>query len=324
MQGDRQESTDATGRDRSRIVRAAAPAFEPAFNPPFEILEPASHTSAMVLSSPHSGSIYPESFLRASRLDPLTLRRSEDAYVDGLFAGALEAGAPMLRAHFPRAYLDVNREPYELDPRMFEGRLPSGSNTRSVRVAGGLGTIARIVGEAQEIYRERLPVSEALLRIEHLYRPYHRALRRLIERSWQQFGLAVLVECHSMPSSAHLGQSGRPDENHRADFIIGDRYGTSCNPQISAWLETWLENRGYSVRRNKPYAGGYITETYGAPAMGVHALQIEVNRSLYMNEMTLEKHSGFNDVSAVLSELIRGLDDHIAMQHTTRPAAAAE
>lgn len=303
------------------------------FDPPFDILEPAGHTSALVFSSPHSGAHYPESFLRASRLDALALRRSEDAYVDELFAGAMATGAPLIRARFPRAYLDVNREPYELDPRMFEGRLPSGSNTRSVRVAGGLGTIARVVGEAQEIYRERMPVAAGLQRIEDLYRPYHRALRALLERSWRQFGVALLVECHSMPSSAHLAQAYREssradeqyrDELYRADFVLGDRYGASCHPQITAWLQAELEALGYSVRLNKPYAGGYITETYGAPAMGVHAIQIEVNRALYMNEMTLEKHPGFISLTNHISALLNRFNNFIALQYVVPPAAAAE
>ena len=302
----------------------AAPSL---FAPAFDILQSGADgegpASALVFSSPHSGSVYPESFLAASRLDPLTIRRSEDAFVDELFAGAIHTGAPLLRAHFPRAYLDVNREPYELDPRMFDGRLPAGSNTRSVRVAGGLGTIARIVGEAQEIYHSSLPVAEAINRIETLYRPYHRALRDLLDLAWRRHGAAVLVECHSMPSSAWLSAANRQDEAHRADFILGDRYGTSCHPGISAWLETALEAMGYSVRRNKPYAGGYITETYGAPAMGVHAIQIEINRNLYMDEARLEKHGGFAVIARDLEKLAIRLNDFVAAQYIRPQGAAA-
>lgn len=294
------------------------------FFPAFEILEPAGTDAPVVFSSPHSGSYYPEEFLAASRLDPLTLRRSEDAYVDELFLGATAAGAPLLRAHFPRAYLDVNREPYELDPRMFDGRLPLGSNTRSIRVAGGLGTIARIVGDAQEIYRERLPVTHAISRIDELYRPYHNTLRHLVDQTWRRFGMAVLVDCHSMPSGGVGGQASRPDESHRADFVIGDRYGTSCNPIFSAWLEEALAARGFVVRRNKPYAGGFITESYGAPAMGVHAIQVEVNRSLYMNESTLERHTGFAQLQSLLGEVAAAFVEFAALQNKMPGSAAAE
>ncbi|HEY8579372.1 MAG TPA: N-formylglutamate amidohydrolase, partial [Beijerinckiaceae bacterium] len=216
----------SVGPDASRPV-------EPELNPPLEIVEPNGPLSAIVVSSPHSGSIYPASFLAASRLDPAALRRSEDAHVDELFAGAAEIGAPLLKALFPRAYVDVNREPYELDPRMFEGRLPAYANTRSIRVAGGLGTIARVVAEAQEIYAGRLTVAEALARIETLYKPYHHALRDLVARARALHGLAVLVDCHSMPSaSATSGFIGRIGDTLRADIVLGDRYGTSCEASL--------------------------------------------------------------------------------------------
>ncbi len=188
-------------------------------------------------------------------------------------------GYPLMRAHFPRCFVDVNREPYELDPRMFEGRLPSFANTRSMRVAGGLGTVARVVGDAQEIYEQRIPVDEAMRRIESLYKPYHRALRRLFTRIQRSFGAAVLVDCHSMPSSA-----GQKDERARPDFVIGDRYGTSCVPLVAECVDRVLRGMGYTVSRNKPYAGGFITEHYGNPAVGLHAVQLEINRALYMDE----------------------------------------
>src|SRR5213083_3519575 len=192
-------------------------------DPPFEILEPAQWRGAVLFNSPHSGSVYPRAFLTASRLDVATLRRSEDSFVDELAIGVVRRGYPLMRAYFPRCYVDVNREPYELDPRMFTGRLPSFANTRSMRVAGGLGTIPRVVGDGQEIYRERLSVDDALGRIEALYKPYHRALRRLINKAHQAFGTVILVDCHSMPS---VGVSR--DEPRRPDIVIGDRYGTSC------------------------------------------------------------------------------------------------
>src|ERR1041385_8378067 len=170
--------------------------------PPYEILEPADWRGALIFNSPHSGNVYPPAFLASARLDPAQLRRSEDSFVDELFLGVVQQGFPLMRAHFPRCYIDVNREPYELDPRMFDGRQPSFANTRSMRVAGGLGTVARVVGDAQEIYDQRIAVAEAMRRIDGLYKPYHRALRRFVTRVHRDFGSAILVDCHSMPSIA--------------------------------------------------------------------------------------------------------------------------
>jgi N-formylglutamate amidohydrolase len=269
--------------------------FEAELDPPFEILEPVEWRSPVVFNSPHSGRVYPPAFLAAARLDLATLRRSEDSFVDELFAGVVRRGHPLMRAHFPRCYVDVNREPYELDPRMFDGRLPSFANTRSMRVAGGLGTVARVVGEAQEIYHERLPVNEALRRIEGLYKPYHRALRRLMSRIHRDFGAAVLVDCHSMPSAV-----GAKDDRPRADIVIGDRYGTSCVGVVADTMEETLRGLGYSVNRNKPYAGGFITEHYGNPASGLHSVQLEVNRALYMDERRFERGGSFARLAADL------------------------
>src|ERR1700680_389235 len=224
------------------------------FDPPFEAVEPAQCRGPVLFNSPHSGRIYPRAFLLTSRLDLATLRRSEDSFVDDLIAGIAARGHPIMKAHFPRCYVDVNREPYELDPRMFDGRLPSFANTRSMRVAGGLGTVARVVGESQEIYGQRIPVEDAIRRIEGLYKPYHRAQRRLFTRQHREFGAAALIEWHSMPSTA-----GAKDERPRADIVLGDRYGTSCVPAIAETVETLLRGRGYVVSRNKPYAGGLIT-----------------------------------------------------------------
>lgn len=271
-------------------------------DPPFEVAEPAALSGPVVCNSPHSGRSYPSRFLAQSRLDLATLRRSEDTFVDELFADAVKFGVPMMRAHFPRAFLDVNREPYELDPRMFEGRLPTFANTRSLRVAGGLGTIARVVGDAREIYDRRLPVEEALGRIELYYKPYHRALRRIIVNAQRKYGAAVLIDCHSMPSNAN----GR-DERPRADIVLGDRYGTSCAASVTDVIEESLCQSGYSVLRNKPYAGGFITEHYGDPAAGLHAVQIEVNRALYMDEREYRKTPRFEAVRTDLGRMIARL-----------------
>ncbi|MEA2903889.1 MAG: hypothetical protein QOI12_1276 [Alphaproteobacteria bacterium] len=267
-------------------------------DPPFEILEPTEWRSPVIFNSPHSGSVYPREFLSASRLDIATLRRSEDSFVDELILGVVGRGHPLMRAHFPRCYVDVNREPYELDPRMFDGRLPSFANTRSMRVAGGLGTVARVVGDSQEIYGQRIPVEDAIRRIEGLYKPYHRALRRLFTRVHRDFGTAVLIDCHSMPSTA-----GAKDERPRADIVLGDRYGTSCVAVVAETIDETLRGLGYAVSRNKPYAGGFITEHYGNPAVGLHAIQLEINRALYMDERRFERSAAFPSLAADLEKL---------------------
>jgi N-formylglutamate amidohydrolase len=269
---------------------------------PFEVTAPAAQSLPFVFNSPHSGSAYPAGFLQATRLDARRIRLSEDAHVDRLFDHVVAEGAPMLRAHFPRAYLDVNREPYELDPKMFSGRLPSYANIRSIRVAGGLGTIARVVAESEEIYGGPIPVEEALGRIEAIYKPYHATLRRLLAQTHVTFGAAVLVDCHSMPSNVR-GQ----DLRSRADFVLGDRYGTSASRALVEYAADMLIDLGYSVAVNKPYAGGFITEHYGRPAKGLHALQIEVNRGLYMDEHTFEPTAGFEALRHDLRRFARTL-----------------
>ncbi len=286
--------------------------------PAFEVIAPQHHSLPIVLSSPHSGSCYPQDFLAASRLDRRSIRRSEDTHVDALMLEAAALGAPLLAANFPRAWLDVNREPYELDPKMFAGALPTYANVRSVRVAGGLGTIARIVAEREEIYDRPLPVDAALARIDMVYKPFHRVLRQLVVETRAAFGLAVLIDCHSMPSSVRGGGYGRP----RPDIVLGDRYGTSCAAELTDLSAQILTRRGYAVGRNKPYAGGFITEHYGQPARGLHAMQIEVNRSLYMDERTLEKHGGFDPLSADLAYLVAELGRAFEAGFLSRPEAA--
>ncbi len=276
--------------------------FDGELSPPFEIVEPAEWRAPIIFNSPHSGSVYPDEFLNASRIDLGALRRSEDSFMDELIGGLSDRGFPVVRVNFPRSYVDVNREPYELDPRMFSGRLPSFANTRSMRVAGGLGTIPRVVGDGQEIYRERLSVDDALARIEALYKPYHRALRRLINKAHQAFGTVVVVDCHSMPS---LGVSR--DEPRRPDVVIGDRYGTSCASLLPDMVEETMRGLGYSVGRNKPYAGGFITDHYGNPASGLHAIQLEFNRAIYMDERRRERSAGFSRVAADFTVLADAL-----------------
>src|SRR5271154_3611860 len=218
--------------------------------PPLDLQRPAAQTVPMVVASPHSGAEYPPEFVAASRLDPLTLRRSEDAFVDELFAAAPRLGAPLLAARFPRAYLDVNREAYELDPAMFTDSLPDYVNARSPRVRMGLGTIARVVASGEEIYGGKLCFAEAQMRIEQLYRPYHAALNHLIEETEADFGYCLVVDCHSMPSGAH-GAAGR----EAADIVLGDCHGAACAPQIVELARRHLSLRGFAVVLNAPPAG---------------------------------------------------------------------
>ncbi|MBI1181886.1 MAG: N-formylglutamate amidohydrolase [Alphaproteobacteria bacterium] len=282
---------------------------EPQAEPPaFLLAEPARQAAPLVFSSPHSGRHYPADFVAASRLDALTLRASEDAYVDELFAEAPKHGAPLLQAVYARAWLDVNREPWELDPEMFDGPLPAFVNARSGRVAAGLGTIARVVASGTAIYGERLPFTEAERRITTVYQPYHEALERLIERTRAKFGCAVLIDCHSMPScGGSWGDMPLRTGGTVPDFILGDRYGRSCSAELTAAAQQALSAQGYSVVRNDPYSGGFNTRHYGVPREGRHALQIEINRALYMDEKTLGRGEGFEALREALGGLIRSL-----------------
>jgi len=264
-----------------------------------DVRQPAARALPLVLASPHSGAEYPSDLLAASRLDPLTLRRSEDSFVDVLFGAGPELGAPLLAARFPRAYLDVNREPWELDPAMFSDVLPTFVNARSPRVRMGLGTIARVVASGEEIYARKLCFAEAKQRVDALYYPYHQALRGLVEDTEEVFGGCLLIDCHSMPSAACL--SGGTEA---ADFVLGDCHGTSCTPEIIEAAREFLTERHFTVALNAPYSGGFTTGHYGCPERHRHALQIEINRALYMEERSYRRKPGFSRLAVELSELI--------------------
>jgi N-formylglutamate amidohydrolase len=277
---------------------------------PVSVRRPAYQSSPVVLASPHSGRYYAPSFLADSRLDAVTLRRSEDSFIDEIFGAGPSLGLPLVAAQFPRAFCDVNREPYELDQQMFEDRLPAFVNTRSVRVACGLGTIARVVTDGAEIYKRRLSFAEAEQRLRHCYRPYHRALKKMVDDTVHQFGTAVLIDCHSMPSVG--GPMDQDAGLGRKDIVLGDRYGTSCDGRIVAMIDDTLKGLGFDVVRNNPYAGGHTTQLYGMPARGIHAVQIEINRSLYMDERKIERRAGFEEIarkmSVMLETLARGVN----------------
>jgi N-formylglutamate amidohydrolase len=267
---------------------------------PYLVLMPVEQTVPLVVASPHSGREYAEAFLASARLTPLDLRRSEDSFVEELFSGATEYGAPLLCAQFPRAFCDPNREAWELDPAMFADPLPDWVNTTSPRVGAGLGTIARIVTSGESIYRGKLRFAEAEERVRACWQPYHDALAGLIAATQDRFGCCLLIDCHSMPAGS--GRMGGPD------FVLGDAHGTACTPRVTRLVEDLLTSTRYSVRRNDPYAGGYVTRHYGRPREGVHALQIEVARRLYMDEASLKKADGF----ALLQERLGALIGRVA------------
>jgi N-formylglutamate amidohydrolase len=285
--------------------------------PPCDILAPVRQTAPVVFASPDSGDHYPADLIAASRLSRQTLRKSEDSFVDRLFEAAPRFGAPLLRARWARVYLDVNREPYELDQGMFADPLPPHANTASLRVAGGLGTIARVVADGAEVYGGKLRFADAEARVERLWRPYHAALGQLVAQTQRAFGFAILIDCHSMPSVG--GPMDRDGGRSRPDVVLGDRFGAACAAQLSDFVHGRLERLGYAVARNNPYAGGFTTHHYGRPAHASHALQIEINRALYMDERTIEPLPSFAEHArnfAALSAELASLD--------LRPSLAAE
>lgn len=271
----------------------------------------------LVVASPHSGCLYPSDFLVQAAVPLATLRRAEDAFVDELFSGAPDLGIPLLAACFPRSYVDANREPYELDPGMFEGPLPRGLNHRTTRVAAGLGMIPRVAASGEAIYRGRVSSKEIERRLEACWRPYHLALSGLIEQTYAQFGGVLLIDAHSMPSSA----SGLGLREHGVDIVLGDNHGEACAPDLIDGVERWLANQGLRVRRNQPYAGGFTTQRYGRPGIGRHTLQIEINRALYMDEARHTQLPTFGATRRLMTGLLAEIGDLATMQ-LVRPLAA--
>lgn len=271
---------------------------EPCLSTAFCLHDVAEPAGPLILASPHSGRAYPERFLEQSRLDLKALRRSEDAYVDHLFDHAPDAGVPLLCARFPRAYCDVNRFAWELDPNMFRDRLPEGCLTNTAKVRSGLGMMARIAGPGRGIYRHQLAVSEARERIATCWRPYHEALEAMIARCKTRFGVCLLLDLHSMPTIPHL---------RLPDIVLGDLHGASCAPEIVDGLAGLLSGLGFTVGHNHPYAGGYITSRYGTPMDDVHVIQIEINRGLYLDEAAIVPSPGFLRLQACISGLLPDL-----------------
>lgn len=293
------DASDSGYAGAARADAEAPPSHELRPDPPYVLIEPLHRTAPLIFSSPHSGRRYPAELLANARIGLISLRRSEDAYVDELFAGAAAHGGAVLSAVIARAYVDLNRDPGELDPEMFEERPPQTPHSTSARVQAGLGAIPRVSGDGQSIYRRKLSLHEAERRIAAVHRPYHALLANLIAETKAQFGCAVLVDCHSMPSSARGA--------HAPDVVLGDRFGASCHPSVTALAEATLRRLGYRVARNAPFAGGHTTQTYGRPAQRVHALQVEINRALYVDERTLERTNGYVRVRADMTRLAEAL-----------------
>jgi N-formylglutamate amidohydrolase len=282
------------------------PGIAPDIGPAFEVRRagpPGAPPTPLVFASPHSGRLYPEDMMSAAALDAVSIRRSEDAFVDDLIAQAPGHGAAVITANFARAYIDLNREPFELDPGMFSDQLPEFARARTARVAAGLGAIARVVSEGQEIYRRKLTFAEARRRIEGAHRPYHEALAALLAEAQAAHGFAILVDWHSMPAAAARA-AGR---ERPCDIVLGDRFGAACAGVLPTRVERELEGMGYRVTRNTPYAGGYTTEHYGQPHRRAHALQVEINRALYLDEATLAPTSGFERLRSDVEHLTRAL-----------------
>lgn len=264
----------------------------------FHVFSPKKLRSGVVFASPHSGADYTQSFVSQSILTPLQIRSSEDAYVDQLFAAAPDYGVPLLTAVAPRAFLDLNRAVDELDPALVEGVQRKGQNPR---IASGLGVIPRVVAHGQAIYRGKLHLQEAQDRIDGYWRPYHCALQGLLRQARAQFGQAFLVDCHSMPHEAIETMGVRGEK--LPDIVLGDRFGASADGEVMDRIETAFTGAGLKVSRNTPFAGAYITQAYGRPSRGQHAVQVEIDRALYMDEATIQPNGNF----AAFKDLLRGV-----------------
>jgi len=257
---------------------------------------PSIWVAGVIFASPHSGSIYPADLLKRSRLSAHQLRRNEDIFVDHLFHSAVEAGAPLLRALFPRAMVDVNRAATELPDHWANLLEDHPTLPKTARAAAGLGVIPTYLSESLPIYTRRPSEIDVERRLTQLYHPYHTALADLIKETKTRFGRALLVDCHSMPGFAPMG-------SRRPDIILGDRFGTSCHSDTLMHFQDLFKQAGYSVGINYPYAGGYTTSHYGRPTLGVEAIQIEINRDLYVNPVTLVPKSGYIRLKTDLCEI---------------------
>ncbi|MEL8054853.1 MAG: N-formylglutamate amidohydrolase [Pseudomonadota bacterium] len=268
--------------------------------PAFDLIRPERIEAPLLFASPHSGTLYPADLRDRLRLPLMNLRRTEDAFVNELFDAAPAHGATFIHATYARSYVDLNRDARELDAGMFSDGLPRTAGLPGTRVKAGLGCLPKVASTGEVFYSSKLTQAEGETRLGHIHDTYHRALKQELahfEREWPE---RILVDCHSMPSR----QPGRP---RLPDIVLGDRFGSSCSTRLTNFVERYFRKVGFSVARNAPYAGGYITRTYGRPKRGCHVLQIEINRSLYMDEQSVEKNNGFAPTKDVLTQLISDL-----------------
>ena len=272
--------------------------------PSYNLTQPKMRTTSVIFASPHSGRDYMDAFLRRSALDAATIRSSEDAFVDLIYGDAPQFGAPLLTANAPRAYLDLNRSPDELDAALIVGAQRVLQNPR---VASGLGIIPRVVANGRLIYSGKLTMEDVHTRIINHWQPYHDVLQSLVDQSHASFGEAILIDCHSMPHEAtyniNVPGIGRPE------IVLGDRFGAAASPVVVERVEAAFAAAGFRVARNIPFAGAYITQHYGRPSQRQHAVQIEIDRALYMNEATLALTTGFDDLRKALVEVIKQIAD---------------
>ena len=269
---------------------------------PYRLSEPAHLTSCAVFNSPHSGNSYPKTLIRRSRLDARRLRASEDALVDQLFASAPEFGAPLLSAVVPRAWIDLNRSPSELDPALIQGLQSTRLNQR---IAAGLGVVPRIVAEGTAIYDGKISMDDVRNRIETCHKPYHARLETLIQRASGEFGTANLFDCHSMPTDA-LRAAPRV-KGSLPDIVLGDRFGAAADREVAILTHEAFQAEGFTVARNAPFAGGYITQRYGRPSRHVSAIQIEIDRGIYLDQRRIEPLPEFAEVRRRISRVVEKL-----------------
>lgn len=270
---------------------------------PYRLTLPARRSTSVIFASPHSGRDYPDTFLRRSVLDAQMIRSSEDAFIDQLLAPVPGLGAPLLAATVPRAYVDLNRAAEELDPALIEGARPVPHNPR---VVSGLGVIPRVVAGGRAIRAGKMSLAEAEARIERAWRPYHARLAALVDESVAAFGEAILIDMHSMPHEAVEGSSGR---GPRPQIVLGDRFGATAAPDILEQIEQAFAVEGLTVSRNVPFAGAYVVQAHGRPSRGRHAVQIEIDRALYMDEALIQPHEGYGAFAALMGRVLARIVD---------------
>lgn len=283
----------------------------------FQLREPAAYTTSTVFATPHSGRNYPAAFLAQSVLDMTTLRSSEDAFVEDLVSDAPRFGAPLLAAMLPRAYVDLNRSDAELDPALIAD-LPR--RPLNPRVASGLGVIPRVVSNGRAIYRGKISEAEAAARIRSVWQPYHSRLQGLLAEQRMRFGQALLIDCHSMPHEAI--ETCSPRGGRSPEVVLGDRFGAACAPEIMEQVEAVFRAEGLRVARNAPFAGAFVAQHYGRPSQGLHVVQIEIDRALYMDEASVSPHEGYEGFRMLMQRVVARLAGIGATGRRDRPLAA--